>query len=124
MASGRMKSVLCSSVAAAGIASAAPALGADVEARSRIDSVVVYPDGAAVTRSALVDLPRGTSAVFIRGIPASVDPNSVRVEGLSEGDLSIGGVDIRTTPGDPDAAANPELERQLMALRQERETLV
>ncbi len=124
MASGRLKSVLCSSVAAAGLASAAPALAGDVEARSRIDSVVVYPDGAAVTRSASIDLPQGPSAVFIRGVPASVDPNSVRVEGLSEGDLSIGAVDIRTTPGDPDAAANPELERQLTALRQERETLV
>lgn len=103
------------------IAAAGPAAAGDLTPASRIDSVTVYPDGATVGRVVEVELPAGPSAVVLRGLAASIDPNSIRVEGLAQSALTIGAVDLRTVPADPDAAANPELEKQIKALQVERE---
>lgn len=100
---------------------ACPAFAGDVAATSRIDTVTVYPDGASVGRIAHVDLPAGASAIVLRGLASAIDPNSIRVEGSAQSALTIGAVDLRTVPADPDAAANPELEKQIKALQAERE---
>ena len=50
---------------------AVPAAGADLETRSAIDSVIVYPDGAAVTRIIRAELPSGDSVrCLVAGRPA------------------------------------------------------
>lgn len=104
-------------------AMAGPALAADIEAVSRIDGVVVYPDGAIVTRSVEIDLPQGNNMLVFRGVPLSVDPASLRLEGKATGALSLGAVESRLRPVDP-AKAVSETEAQLRPLREERERLI
>src|SRR5262249_21698225 len=53
---------------------ATSASAADLEARSTIDSVIVYPDGAAVTRIIRADLPGGDSVLLARDFPPGLDP--------------------------------------------------
>jgi len=48
---------------------------------SRIDRVTVYPDGAVVTRLGKASLLQGASQIVLRGLPATIDPASIRVEG-------------------------------------------
>ena len=46
------------------LAGAMPALAGEIDVRSHVDAVTVYPDGATVTRLITVDLPAGDS--FLR----------------------------------------------------------
>jgi uncharacterized protein (TIGR02231 family) len=101
-----------------GIASAA-----DVELASRIDRVTVFPDAAQVTRVAAVDLAAGPSTLVLRGLPATLDPGSLRVEGKGSAAFAIGSVDSRVTPGDAKPVVDPALEGRIEALRREREDL-
>ena len=64
-------------------AGAAPALAAEIDVRSAIDAVTVYPDGATVTRLITVDLPAGDTTLIARDFPPGLDPASLRVEGES-----------------------------------------
>ncbi|HEY8566853.1 MAG TPA: mucoidy inhibitor MuiA family protein [Beijerinckiaceae bacterium] len=99
---------------------AAPAFAADVELASRIERVTVFPDAALVQRSAKVDLAAGVSTLVLRGLPASLDPGSIRVEGQGSAGFAIGSVDVRAVPGEAQPAVNPELEGKIRALRDER----
>ena len=109
------------SLALAGVI-VAPRLGlaADVELASKIDRVTVFPDAAVVTRMAALNLPAGASALVLRGLPASLDPASIRVEGEGSSGFAIGGIDVRATPGEAKPVIDAELERRLKALRDER----
>src|SRR4051812_16697667 len=100
-----------------------PAFAADVEVASRIDRVTVFPDAALVTRLAAVDLAPGPSSVVFRGLPASLDPASIRVEGAGSAAFSIGGIDVRATPGEARPVIDADLEQRLRSLREERETI-
>eukprot|EP01035_Chromulina_nebulosa_P045271 gene45271-61336_t len=53
---------------------------AEIELASRIDRVTVYPDGAVVTRLGKAELLQGASQIVLRGLPATIDPASIRVE--------------------------------------------
>ena len=107
---------------------AAVALGAgtaeagEIIARSRIDNVTVFPDGAIVSRTVEVDLPAGDSLLVFRGLPLSIDPASLRVEGKATGALTLGAVESRLTPVDPDKSAS-EAEAELKPLRAERDRI-
>ena len=61
----------------------APALvvGEDRELASAIERVTVFADAAVVTRRAPVDLSAGASSLVLRGLPGTLDPASIRVEG-------------------------------------------
>lgn len=118
-----MRSTGSAVILGSALIAACPAFAGDVAATSRIETVIVYPDGASVGRLAHVELPAGASAVILRGLAPTIDPNSIRVEGAAESALTIGAVDLRTVPADPNAAANPELEKQIKALQGEREGL-
>ena len=50
-----------------------------------ITAVTVFRDGARVQRSGTVNMTQGTQAVVIGGLPASVDPASVRVAARGPG---------------------------------------
>jgi uncharacterized protein (TIGR02231 family) len=115
--------LLAALAAAPAAAFAAPgaASAAEIELASRIDRVTVFPDAALVTRAAEAALPAGASTLVLRGLPADVDPASVRVEG--EGAFAVGSVDLRAVPGEALPAADPALEARLRALRDERERL-
>ena len=119
------RSVLLAATALAGAAlsfplAPAPAHAADVEAASAVEAVTVYPDGASVTRAVPLRLPAGSHTVILRGLAGSIDPASIRVEGVGTGRLAIGAVDVRAVPGDARAAADPVLEKKIAALKAER----
>ncbi|WP_181832818.1 mucoidy inhibitor MuiA family protein [Bosea caraganae] len=103
---------------APGLASAA-----DIELASRIDRVTVYPDGAVVTRLGKAELAQGASQIVLRGLPASVDPASIRVEGKGDGSFSLGAVDVRTVPGEARPVLDKVLEDKIKALRDEKSAL-
>lgn len=103
----------------AGVLVADPALAADIEARTRIDSVTLYPDAAQVTRVLEVELPAGASTVLVKGLPMSADPNSMRAAGEAGGKLAISSVEARLSPADK--PADTSLEARLKNLRADRE---
>src|SRR5215831_14049555 len=101
------------------LAVAMPALGAEVEGKSSIDQVTVYPDGATVTRIIRTDLTAGDTTLIARDFPPTLDPASLRVEGEAQGRLVIGAIDARP-PRAERPPTNPELEKKIEALRDER----
>jgi uncharacterized protein (TIGR02231 family) len=94
-----------------------PTLAADIDAASRVDAVTLYSDAALVTRVTDVELPAGPSRLVFRGLPAGVDPASLRLSGAGDTQLSLGAVDVRKAPAVPGESA---LDAQLKALRAER----
>jgi uncharacterized protein (TIGR02231 family) len=89
---------------------------------SKVDAVTVFPRGAEVERIANGEMAQGTHTVLIENLPANISADSVRVEGMSDGDISIGSVDVRQVYLSRDK--NPEdrlkLELQIEALNDER----
>ena len=104
------------------VAGANLARAAEIEAQSRIDAVTVFPDAAMVTRVAEAELPAGASTLLFKGLPAGIDPASLRVTGESAGALGIGAVESRVAP--PQAAPpDTALEARIKVLRGEREAV-
>ena len=97
-----------------------PLLAADIEAKSKIEAVTVYPDGAIVRREVELDLPQGSNLLIFRGLPASIDPASLRVEGQATGSLTLGAVESRMTPADTGKPGSTN-EEALKSLRLDRE---
>ncbi|MCR4519843.1 MULTISPECIES: mucoidy inhibitor MuiA family protein [Bosea] len=112
-----------SHIAAALILAPGLASAAETELASRIDRVTVFPDGAVVTRLGKADLLQGVSQIVLRGLPATIDPASIRVEGKGDGSFSVGAVDVRVTPGDAKPVLDTVLEEKLKTLRDEKEKL-
>jgi hypothetical protein len=104
------------------LAMAAPAIAGEVAATSTIDTVTVYPDGATVTRIISANLPAGDTTLISRDFPPGLDPASLRVEGEGQSRLVIGAIDARP-PRAERPPTNPELEKRIETLRDERGTL-
>jgi uncharacterized protein (TIGR02231 family) len=113
---------MMSRLAAALIVAPSFAAAAEMDLASRIDRVTVYPDGAVITRLGRAELLQGASQIVLRGLPATIDPASIRVEGKGDGSFSIGAVDVRLTPGDA-KPLDSVIEAKLEALRDEKEVL-
>ncbi len=114
-----MRAVIAATAIACAIAG--PAWAAEIEAASKVDTVTVYPDGASVTRVAIVELPTGASTIVLKGLPATIDPASLRVAGKATGALSIGAVETRAAPGNPRPVIDAALETKIKALREKRD---
>ena len=110
-------------LAAALIFAPSLAWAAETDLASRIDRVTVYPDGAVVTRLGKADLLQGASQIVLRGLPATVDPASIRVEATGSGSFAVGAVDVRLTPGDARPVLDAVIEEKLKTARAEKETL-
>ena len=100
---------------------AAPVQAADVDAKSVIDAVTVYPDGASVTRVITLDLPSGEHTLVAPDFPLTLDPSSLRVEGEAEAKFTIGAIDTRPPP--PTLVNLPELDTRIEALKDQRADL-
>ncbi len=87
---------------------------AEIAAPSRIDGVTVFPGVATVTRLVEVTVPPGQHTLIVSGLPQALDPNSLRIEGVSTGQLQIGSVEMRTQP----LAAPPQANEVAQRLRQ------
>jgi uncharacterized protein (TIGR02231 family) len=103
-------------------AGAAPALAADMDVRSAIDAVTVYPDGATVTRVITVDVPSGDTTLIAKDFPPGLDPASLRVEGEGAAAITIGSIDARPPRAERPVIA-PEIEKRIETLRDERAVL-
>jgi len=95
----------------------------EIELTSRIERVTVYPDGAVVTRLGKAELLQGASRIVLRGLPATIDPASIRVEGKGSGAFSVGAVDVRLAPGEPRPVLDTVIEGKLKTLREEKDAL-
>ncbi len=100
---------------------AMPARAADVDARSTVDAVTVYPDGASVTRVITADLASGDNTLVATDFPLTLDPSSLRVEGEAGAKLTIGAIDTRPPRAAP--VNLPELDKRIEALKDERGNL-
>ncbi|MBV9564608.1 MAG: mucoidy inhibitor MuiA family protein [Bradyrhizobium sp.] len=89
---------------------------------SAIDAVMVYPDGALVTRVIAVDLPAGDSRVLVEDFPPELDTASLRVDGEAEEKLMIEAVDARPPRPVPPAKL-PEIDQRIEVLKDERADL-
>lgn len=98
------------------------ALGATIEAASKVDRVILYPDAALVTRIVEIDIPAGSHEVVIADLPATIDPASLRIEGSAEAKFVIGGVDLRLSPAVA-GKRKAEIEARLKTLTSERERI-
>lgn len=98
------------------------ASAADIDLASKIDRVTVYPDGAVVTRLAKAELLQGVSQIVLRGLPATIDPASIRVEAAGTGAFSIGAIDVRLAPGEA-KPLDSVIESKLRTLRDQKSSL-
>jgi len=99
-----------------------PALAGDIDVRSSIDTVTVYPDGATVTRTITIDLPQGDTTLVARDFPPGLDTASLRVEGETAAPVTIGAIDARSPRTERPPTA-PELEKRLQDLKDQRAAL-
>ena len=117
-------------VAAAALAFAAHAPAQDPETKvlsdaGRVERVVVYPRGAAVTRAIRRELPQGLWEVRVAGLPAGVDPSRIQARvraaagGPAEDAPRILAVEYEEAPG-IDFAGSPEGVELANALRDAR----
>jgi uncharacterized protein (TIGR02231 family) len=95
---------------------------ANVEATSAVDAVIVFPDGASVTRAVTAELPAGENTVVLKDFPLGLDPSSLRVEGEADTGLTIGAIDTRPPRAAPPVNL-PELDKRIEALRDARADL-
>ena len=101
---------------------AMPSRAADLDATSVVDAVIVYPDGASVTRVVTLDLPAGDNSAVLKDFPLTLDSSSLRVEGDAGAKLTIGSIDARPPRAAPPVNL-PELDKRIEALKDERVNL-
>jgi uncharacterized protein (TIGR02231 family) len=109
------------SLAALLLAGATPVFAAEITASSRIDGVVVHPGVATITRIVEVEVPAGQHTIVVAGLPQALDPNSLRVEGVSSGQISIGSIEMRTQPLGGVAGPAGEVAQRLRKLQEDRQ---
>ena len=105
-----------------------PAAAQEAPTPSRIDSVLVFPSGAEVTRVVKVKLRGGKETLSFSDLPAQADASSIRVEGKANGTLEIGAVDSRRAfiaRDDAQAAASERrrIETEIEGLQDQRTQL-
>lgn len=99
-------------------ASSANVHAADLPLGSRITAVTVHPQGAAVLREAAFSVPPGVSVLVADDLPADMVADSLRVEGLAAGGVTIRSVETRAAKADADAdPARAAIEAEIEALR-------
>ena len=75
------------------------AAAAEVESDSAVTRVIVYPDRARVTRTAKVQLSKGSHEILVAGLPMSIDVSSLRAEGKGTARVVLGSLDVRHDHG-------------------------
>ncbi|WP_342360758.1 mucoidy inhibitor MuiA family protein [Terrarubrum flagellatum] len=117
-----MKSLLAAALAGAStLALAASAFAADLTLSAKIDAVTVFPDGALVTRLGDIAIPAGSHQVILQGLPAGVDPASIRVEGVADQALTIGSAEMKSVAAD--VKPDTEVLKKVRDLRAELATV-
>jgi uncharacterized protein (TIGR02231 family) len=102
-----------------------PAFAADIAANSHIDAVTVFPSGAEITRLASQQIAAGEHTLIFDNLPGDLQAETIRVEGVSDGQIEIGSVDSRVvsvSSADLDARRR-KIESDIEALSDERAVL-
>lgn len=115
-----MKRIAFASLSLLAFCAASPVFAGDIDAASHVDAAILYPDAAIVTRKAEVALPAGDSRLIFHGLPAAVDPASLRVSGAGGEKIEIGAISVQKAPA---AAANSPFQTQLKALQAQRDAV-
>ncbi len=106
-------------------ASISTAFADEISSKSRISSVMVFPNGAQITRVINVDLPAGKHQLFVKDLPSDLQARSLRIEGAGAGPIEIGSVDQRVVTealnSSADNSARELLMQQLQTLLDEKE---
>ncbi len=113
--------MLLRAVTAALLLGVSPLCAAEITAPSKIDGIIVYPGVAAITRLVEVEVPAGQHTIVVSGLPQSLDPNSLRVEGVSAGQLQIGSIEMRTQPLVGVTQPAGEVAQRLRKLQEDRQ---
>ncbi len=87
-----------------GFALASPALAERIESTSRVSHVILYPQGASVTRSVEISAPAGQHEVILPDLPAGTDPNALRIKTSG---ATLGSVALQSGRALPDNAEKP-----------------
>jgi uncharacterized protein (TIGR02231 family) len=93
---------------------------AELDVQSKVDSVLLSPDGVTVTRVAEVDLGAGDLTLVFKNMPFSLDPASLRLTGTAQQKITIGTLEARILPTDI-KSNDSAIEARLRALRADRE---
>ncbi|MDD5585497.1 MAG: mucoidy inhibitor MuiA family protein [Alphaproteobacteria bacterium] len=92
-----------------------------IETGSKVSSVTVFADRAAVTRAGSARVPAGAHVLVIGDLPAGFDEASLRVQGTASAAVKIGSVDVkRLYLSELAAAAEQEKAKALQAKRDEK----
>jgi hypothetical protein len=78
-----------------------PAFAAEVRPQSSIESVLVYAQGANVTRNVPITLPAGASTLVIEDLPGEIETDSLKVDGAADQAIEISSVETKLAPADP-----------------------
>lgn len=102
-------------------ATALPVFADTIEAPAKITAVTLFPRGAQVVREVTLTAPEGTHELYVPGLPADTDIQSLRIagEGVRVGAVSL--ISGRAPALDP--AGSPQVEAARAALKAAQETL-
>ena len=75
-----------------------PAAAGEFRPSTTIESVVVFPAGAGITRTVPVELPAGASVVILDDLPYEIEADSITVDGKTDARLEIGSVATGSVP--------------------------
>ena len=101
------------------LAAATPALAVDAE--SRVERAVVYPEGAQITRRAALTLPAGESTVRLVDLPPGLSARGIRIA-VADAGVQLGQVRVEREPraesyDDDFAAAERAVNEQRLVLQ-------
>ncbi len=107
-----------------------PASAAEMRLASRIDLVKVFPSGAEIARRFEVAAEAGSHVLILTDLPATLDENSIRVDGEATAGMEISSVDARRilvkkqggTAG-PDETERKRIEVEIQRLMDNRAAL-
>ncbi|MEM1365102.1 MAG: mucoidy inhibitor MuiA family protein [Pseudomonadota bacterium] len=94
-----------------------PAFSASLDVDSSVSAATIYPGAASVTRQVPFTLPAGEHEILVELKGAGIDHASLRVAGVSEGDVILRGVDTRNVEKTVDTGERRrQLEEQIAEL--------
>ena len=119
-----LRYIVCFSVLLAMTVS--PATAEELSPESKIQSVLVFPSGAEVVRTAKAQLTKGDHTIVFGNLPLQAISGSIRVEAKATGNLKISSVDSRRAYLSEDDARAMDAERrrlnnELQTLQDDRE---
>jgi uncharacterized protein (TIGR02231 family) len=97
------------------------AFGAEIAVEARIDEVKVYTEGATVGRHGQVSIPEGEHRLVIRGLPGTLDADTLRIS-VANSQVRLGAIELEKITTDNFVGAQErELRARLQQLQDQRD---